>query len=356
MRIKFFLTSSFNINCFFQPIKKSWHLLKFKRFTCFLILLLNLNDVFANYSGEYLSNNVSASESVKIDDEVVAILNKMKESVLNSDYQFYFIAQDTNDYSNTLKYTYLGSKGNKRAVLLYLEGSPREVILHDKMISYFQTDSVSFSISSNYITEVFPDVIYENFVELTQYYDFILLGKARIANRSSQLVRIIPKDKDRYNYVIWIDDTTNLPLRIDLLDQNSKIINQIKVILLNLNFDKKQFDNYLKSRDYPIFYPIEVESHQDLNWQLTWLPSGFKETDVFNIDLHDSNIDTKRFSDGIFSFTINVSEDITDKSNYLSTQGARTVFSTYYDKHNIVVVGNLPIDTIKKIANSVKFY
>ncbi|KDN11052.1 Sigma factor RpoE negative regulatory protein RseB precursor [Gilliamella apicola] len=244
-------------------------------------------------------------------------------------------------------------KEDINAYLRYLEGSDKEIILHKGITSYFQPNSSSFSITSSRIIEAFPDVVYNNFNDLKDVYDFIFLGKARTANRSAKLVKIIAKEQDRYSYVIWIDDETFLPIRIDLLDQNSDIINQIKVIQLDKNFDKKEQLDYINSRNYPILLSIEKQNNAFDQWRLAWLPKGFKEVAAYNLNFYSSDIATKLFSDGVFSFTVNISSEQAKQSNQIIQQGGRTIFSTNLGHKNIIIIGNLPRTTVERIAQNI---
>ncbi|OCG20544.1 MULTISPECIES: MucB/RseB C-terminal domain-containing protein [unclassified Gilliamella] len=288
-------------------------------------------------------------------EEALALLNKMNSAVQTQDYRIYFLSQDKNQYVTTFEYSHLGAiaKEDINAYLRYLEGPDKEIILHKGITSYFQPDSASFSITSSRIIEAFPDVIYNNFNDLKDVYDFIALGKARTANRSAQLVKIIAKEQDRYSYVIWIDDDTSLPIRIDLLDQNSIIINQIKVIQLDKNFDKKELANYINSRTYPILLSIEKQNNAFDQWRLAWLPKGFKEIATYNLNFYSSDIATKLFSDGVFSFTVNISAEQAKQSNQIIQQGGRTIYSTNVGHKNIIVIGNLPLTTVERIAQNI---
>ncbi|WP_392553238.1 MucB/RseB C-terminal domain-containing protein [Orbus wheelerorum] len=324
--------------------------------TVFIVILCALSFYAfpASINKEVGKEPTSTSTKKPSADSVITILSNMKNAVLNSDYQIYFVQQEANGYSSTFQYRHLGVNNQNYANLLYLEGAPKEIILNKDTVSYFQPESESFSLAINHIIEAFPDIVYNDFNKLNQYYDFVLLGKARTANRSSQLVRVIPKDKDRYNYVLWIDDKNNLPLRIDLLDLNSKIIKQMKVLATNLDFDKNSFKNYIEDRDYPIIVPIDKDKQQINSWQVNWLPRGFKEISTYNLDFEKSNIDTRIFSDGIFSFTVNVSKSSSnDKSAHVATQGERTIYSVNMDNMNIVIIGDLPPETIERIADSI---
>ncbi|WP_294964965.1 MucB/RseB C-terminal domain-containing protein [uncultured Gilliamella sp.] len=287
--------------------------------------------------------------------DVLLLLNKMNKAVQTRSYRINFISQDKNQYVTTFEYSHLGAakKENINAHLLYLEGPAKEIILHKSATSYFQPDSPSFSIASSRIIEAFPDVIYNDFTQLTSIYDFALLGNTRTANRSVQLVKIVAKDKDRYSYVIWIDVETYLPMRIDLLDQNNEIISQLKVIQLDMNFNKKKMTDYINHRTYPILLSIEKQNSALVDWRLAWLPNGFKEIAAYNVNFYESDIATKLFSDGVFSFTVNVSPEETKQSNQFIQQGGRTIFSTNFANKNIIIIGNLPLVTIERIAQNI---
>ena len=287
--------------------------------------------------------------------EALNLLNKMGKAVQTSDYQIHFVSQDKEQFASTFEYNHLGAakKENISAQLLYLEGPAKEIILHNNTTSYFQPDNPSFSIASSRITEAFPDVIYNDFNSLVSIYDFILLGKTRTANRGAQLVKIIAKDKDRYSYVIWIDDETYLPLRIDLINDDNDIVNQFKVVDIDTNFDAQKFKNYIGNQSYPILLSIEKENNLLDAWRLSWLPKGFKEIAAYNVNFYGSDIATKLFSDGVFSFTVNVSLEQASQPNQLIQQGGRTIFSTNFDNKNIIIIGNLPEATIERIAQNI---
>jgi negative regulator of sigma E activity len=287
--------------------------------------------------------------------EALSLLNAMGKAVQTRDYQVHFVSQDRGQFAKTFEYNHLGAvkKENINAQLLYLEGSAKEIILHNNTTSYFQPDSPAFSIASSRITEAFPDVLYNDFNSLVGIYDFVLLGKTRTANRGAQLVKIIAKDKDRYSYIIWIDDETFLPLRVDLIDDDNDIVNQLKIVDIDENFDAKKFKNYIDNRTYPILLSIEKQDNLLDAWRLAWLPKGFKEIAAYNVNFYNSDIATKLFSDGVFSFTVNVSLEQASQSNQIIQQGGRTIFSTNLGNKNIIIIGNLPEATIEKIAQNI---
>lgn len=338
-------------------LSKTKYCIFFRKILMILVILVMFCFSSITTFAETPNSIIPEKESAAIhlaNSSTIATLNRMQQTILNTDYQISLVTQEPLQFSNILKYTHVSSDNSSDASLLYLEGPLKEIILHNNIVSYFQSDSESFSLPTNRIIEVFPDFVYHDFEQLTKYYDFVLLGKGRTANRSSQLIRIIPKDKDRYNYILWLDEQTNLPLRIDLLDLDSKIIKQMKVLTLDTDFNKAKFKQYIEQLKYPILFPVDKGTIELGAQQVTWLPEGFTPKINHNINLHQTDVETQLFSDGIFSFTIYLSKALNEKFPYSLEQGDTTIYTTSLDDVNIVIIGNLPLETIERIAKSIK--
>ena len=136
-------------------------------------------------------------------------------------------------------------------------------------------------------------------------------------------------------------------------DDDNDIVNQFKVVDIDTNFDAQKFKNYIGNQSYPILLSIEKENNLLDAWRLAWLPKGFKEIATYNVNFYGSDIATKLFSDGVFSFTVNVSLEQASQPNQLIQQGGRTIFSTNFDNKNIIIIGNLPEATIERIAQNI---
>lgn len=80
--------------------------------------------------------------------------------------------------------------------------------------------------SGIYIVDSLPSVVYTDLKRLTPYYDFIDVGRTRIACRQCN-ARSNSRRGPRYN---CIDTETKLPLRVDLLDRDGETLEQFRIV------------------------------------------------------------------------------------------------------------------------------
>lgn len=312
----------------------------------FILAVLSCNEVLAD-------QNEISKLTIKSDNNQ-QLLEKMHQAVVNSNYEISFVSTKNGNLGETFKYRHINVDNQSFAQFSNLEGPAKEIILRNNIVSYFQLDNEPFSIHSARITEAFPDIIFNNFNELGQYYDFFVLGKARTSNRSSLLVRVIAKDKDRYSYIIWIDDHTFLPLRIDLFDLDNQLLEQFKVVDLSPLTQIDDFRKYIEEAAKPTLLAANRQtSTNDISWQLKWLPNGFIEHSYSTLDFKNTGIQTRLFSDGVFSFTVNLSDETKIKATNIMWQGNRVIYSSNILHKDVVIIGNLPLETIQQIAKNI---
>ena len=77
--------------------------------------------------------------------------------------------------------------------------------------------------------DALPAVIRTDFSKLSQNYDFIKLGKDRIAGRFVDTIRIVPKDDfQKLSISVFLDEENSLLLRGDMLDREGKLLDQFR--------------------------------------------------------------------------------------------------------------------------------
>ncbi len=92
-----------------------------------------------------------------------------------------------------------------------------------------------------------------------------------------------------------------------------------------------------------------------LTWQPGWIPAGMSLVSQNRRTLPglNKNMESKLYSDGLFSFAINVTPaDKTSTTQTLRT-GRRTVQTVVRNNNEIAVIGELPPSTAKRIADSI---
>jgi sigma-E factor negative regulatory protein RseB len=241
--------------------------------------------------------------------------------------------------------------------MLQMDGPRREVVQRGNEISYFEPGLEPFTLNGNYIVDSLPTLVYTDFKRLSSYYDFISVGRTRIADRLCEVIRVVARDGTRYSYIVWMDSETRLPMRVDLLDRDGETLEQFRVIAFSVNAQVANNMQTLAKASLPPLLSVPAGDKVDFNWAPSWLPEGFSEVASSRRQLPtvDVPVESRLYSDGLFSFSINVNRANQNSTDQVLRTGRRTVSTTVRDNAEITIVGELPPQTAKRIADSLKF-
>lgn len=283
-------------------------------------------------------------------------LEKMVQAVNGLNYEIAFVQTSPNNM-DSFRYRHIKRDNKTYAQLVTLDGEQQEIIQRDNLVSYFQPNSRAFTLNSGNIVDALPAIIRSNIDKLAENYDFIFLGKNRVAGRFVDTIRIAPKDDFRYQYLVFLDEENGLLLRGDMLDRDGKLLDQFRVVTLYIDDSLKGLTNYLNKVSMPPLLNETQNMALSLNWKAGWLPRGF-DSIRHSQDLFDGEvIDSTLFSDGLFTFTLYVTKAESQQPNQEKTwkQGEFTLYSEVIGDKEITFIGQLPIATAKRIVQEVKF-
>lgn len=285
-----------------------------------------------------------------------ALLQQMNQASQSLDYELAFISINKQGIES-LRYRHARLDNRPLAQLLQMDGPRREVVQRGSEISYFEPGLEPFTLTGDYIVDSLPSIVYTDFKRLTPYYDFIAVGRTRIADRLCEVIRVVARDGTRYSYIVWMDTETKLPMRVDLLDRDGETLEQFRVISFSINTQVSGTMQNLAKANLPPLLSVPSSDKANFTWAPTWLPQGVSEISSSRRPLPtvDVPIESRLYSDGLFSFSVNISQAGTASSDQLLRTGRRTVSSVVRDKTEITVVGELPPQTAKRIADSIKF-
>lgn len=283
-------------------------------------------------------------------------LEKMAQAVNNLNYEIAFV-QTSPTNMDSFRYRHIKRDNKTYAQLVTLDGAQQEIIQRDNLVSYFQPGSRAFTLNSGSIVDALPAVIRSNFDKLAENYDFILLGKNRVAGRFVDTIRIVPKDDFRYQYLVFVDEENGLLLRGDMLDREGKLLDQFRVVTLYIDDRLKGLTDYLNKVTTPPLLNEAQNAVTSLDWKPTWLPKGFEAVRFSQDEFDGEVIDSALFSDGLFTFTLYVTKAENAQANQDQTwkQGEYTLYSEVVGDKEITFIGQLPIATAKRIVQEVKF-
>jgi len=286
-----------------------------------------------------------------------ALLHQMDEASRELSYELSYILIKKNSIE-PLRYRHALEDGQTYAHLIYLSGPPREVIQRGNEISYFEPGLDPFTIDSNKMVAPLPPIMQSDINELSANYDFISMGRAREAGVACDVVRIAPKDGARYSYLLWIDHRSSLVMRADLLDRDGEPLEQYRAVSYVVNPKVGDVLKSLRSVDLPAVVQLPPQPQAELSWQVNWLPQGFDSVsrNRHRLVLTQRPVESKMYSDGLFSFSIYVSEaDSYTVREQLVRQGRRTLHSHLQGEKEVTVVGDIPPATARRVAESVAF-
>ena len=113
------------------------------------------------------------------------------------------------------------------------------------------------------------------------------------------------------------------------------------------------------NRNFPTPLPgnaLEGEKSNATNWRIGWLPNGFKllKSDRHKLDLNNELTDYYLYSDGFVEISVFVQRPLPGRRLSGSlTSGATTIYVHNGGNFDVSVVGNVPSQTAKAIAESV---
>ena len=284
------------------------------------------------------------------------LLQEMKKASDQLNYEFSFI-QTTPSNMDSLRYRHFKADGKTYAQLVTLDGAQQEIVQRDDLISYFQANYQPFTINGEGIIDNLPPLLQSNFSALEKYYDFVYIGRNRVADRVVQTIRILPKDDFRYQYLVFIDEENHLLLRSDMLDSDGNLLDQFRVVNLYIGDGLSGLVEYLNHVTIPpLLLDKKANKTPSFSWQPGWLPNGFKLVNHSIETDSGEKIESQLYSDGLFSFTLYVSAKIadTDKQDSTWRQGAYTIYSESVDNKEVTIIGQVPISTAKRIVQDIK--
>ncbi|ELE8121335.1 sigma-E factor regulatory protein RseB [Vibrio fluvialis] len=303
--------------------------------------------------------SLGTSTAFAEEESAEALLHQMNEASQHLNYELSYILIKKNSIEPLLYRHAREANDQQLAHLVYLSGPVREVIRRGNEVSYVEPGVEPFTIESgNMVAPTIP-MLNSDVDELSQYYDFVKVGRAREAGAACQVLRIVPKDGLRYSYVLWVDEHSNLPLRADLVDRDGEVLEQYRTISYSVSDKLAELMAGLNKVQLPEVLSLPKGNITDTFWSVGWTPEGFKplELNRYRMAITERLVESQMFSDGLFSFSVYVSaSDNFSLKGQLVRQGRRTLHSFVKGDSEISVVGDIPPDTAKRIAQSVVFH
>jgi sigma-E factor negative regulatory protein RseB len=255
---------------------------------------------------------------------------------------------------HTVRAIHMKVNGEEKERRFNLSGENRELYREGKSVSCVHSEfqskeniTLERCVASGPFSSAFP----ERIMKARNLYNFSLLPKSRIIDRTAMQMSISPKFDDRYGYVVWIDEKSGLLLKSVLTDRGrAREVFQIVRLKLGDQVDESDLESRIQKDGYVRRLYSEPRSKKSKPIvTVNWLPSGFKSVRRQGNRLH--------FTDGLANVSVFVNSHSSDLLPDLATSSGGTVLLTMKLKQRgqqITVVGNVPMKTARRVAESVE--
>ena len=137
-----------------------------------------------------MAGSLLFSVNASADTSSGALLQQMNLASQSLNYELSFVSISKQGVES-LRYRHARLNNQPLAQLLQLDGPRREVVLRGTEISYFEPGLDPFTLNGDYIVDSLPSLVYSDFKRLSAAYDFISVGRTRIADRLCDVIRVV---------------------------------------------------------------------------------------------------------------------------------------------------------------------
>jgi len=255
----------------------------------------------------------------------------------------------------------VGDDGQELEIFALLNGPRRDILRQGGVVSYIEPEQEAYSVISADIRGPIPAIFRGDISVLEDSYRFISVGRSRILGRVAQLVRVVAKDKYRFSYWLWLDQNTGLLLKMAVLTRQGQVLERIQFTHIEVSDQLSDNLAQFQLTELPAVIKLNNQSQRAaLSWQVDWLPQGFKAVKSNHHNLNNnSRLDAKPvefmlFNDGLVDISVYVSASQEKfRAPEYAIDGATMVFNQVVQGIEVGIVGDIPLITAKKIAESI---
>ncbi len=289
-------------------------------------------------------------------------LERMSAAMNQMTYQGTFIYVQ-GDEVETMRITHVSDEKGVREHLVSLSGLRREILRDSNGVRWVQGEDLQVLEDFAFGRSFFPEIPLGRSDQASASYRLELGPSERIAGHSGRELKVMPKDKYRYGYTLWLEEQSALLLKWELLDSYNRRLARLMFTDLRLGSEVnvKELESTSQLKEYEIFEsslpPGKDISHSKPRWKPSALPAGFKLAAHRYLGRQDQQIfEHLVYSDGLAAVSVYVESadpDAQDQETGTSRLGTTHTYSRVTGGVLITVVGDVPVITVQFIGNAV---
>ncbi len=290
-------------------------------------------------------------------------LMRIEMAPINTSYSGSFI-YERDGAMETMRIAHRVDGADFRQRLYSLTGSAREIIRDSESVWCFIPDRQigvhEYSASSR---SSFLQIRADKIAAISDHYTLELGAVERIAGRQAQVLRVVPRDRYRYGYVLWADQATGLLLRTDLLGGEGQVVERYMFVDVEIGGEIADADlEPITARESLTWFGIDQKAERPssampMRWDSTALPPGFTLSHSVKrrSPMQEDAVEHHVYSDGLSSVSMFVKEGAEGVAGrpVTTTMGAMSAAMVAVDGFTVTVVGEVPEATVSMIAGGV---
>jgi sigma-E factor negative regulatory protein RseB len=244
-----------------------------------------------------------------------------------------------------------------------LDGTPREIVRVNEEVRCYFPQTMTVKVERQADTKPFPAMRVDA-RELAPYYAIRKGETERIAGYDCQSIVLEPKDRLRYGHKIWADLGTGMLVKAKTFNEKNEVVEQFTFTQLQIGgrIERDQVKSRFagKGRDWRVeraaMVPADLERG---GWLLRSLPAGYRKITEMKRNLGASaDVGHIVLSDGLAAMSVFI-EPLAAKPSPgplgPSRQGAVNVYTRMLDGYLVTVVGEVPAESVRLIANTLEY-
>ncbi|WP_018693153.1 MucB/RseB C-terminal domain-containing protein [Algicola sagamiensis] len=306
-----------------------------------------------------ITGGAALANPVETSPKVTLWLEKLQHGLQGLNYDISYVHVRGN-HVEPYRWLHGNFEGHELEYLMTLNGRPKELVRKNNVISHFDVERPPFSLQETALFGPVPEIFYtDKASELNQFYEIVVAGKSRVSGKPAQLLRFNARDGERYDFWIWLDMQTGLPLKTAFIDQKGQALEQIQVTSLVVT--ETVHPNLAKLHTAQLPQPIDLGQFSkkplSAKWKFKALPEGFQiiQSNQHYLSRSKELADYFLMSDGVVDVSVFIQQPIKQATSpTLLHNGATTVFFVNKGAYDVTIVGNIPLKLARRISDSIR--
>jgi len=243
--------------------------------------------------------------------------------------------------------------------VVHLSGEPGEILRKGSSITCLHPGSSSrLNVQSSPLGKL--TALEESAQTVSKYYRFIQAGNERVAGREAVRIDVEPLDSNRYGYSLWLDAASGVLLKSQTNPAEGDPLEIFEFVSVNIGtpIPKSSFDPSPQLNVVAASVQLEPLPHvvpDNGAWEADWLPDGFRQAGRTSTRADKPNMSARVYTDGLAAFTVFFEPKAPTHREATRSHGATVAVNHLLPSGAMVtVVGEIPLGTADKVAESVK--